>query len=400
MKSSGNGAVPILMYHSVGRALTDWSWSNLTTPAEVFEDHLRALSRAGYRSATLREWHAHVRGERPLAARTVVLTFDDGYLDNWVYAAPLLERYGYAGTVLVTPEFVHPGDAVRPTLRDVWGGHLADADLPVRGFMSWEELRRLLAAGLLDVQCHAMTHTWYPVSDEVVDFHHPADGHYWLDWNAEPESKPRYLERLGESRVPYGVPVYAHEKSLACRRYFPDPREAEHFAALVAREGGPALFARSGWREHLRAELASFRASRESGGRPETDAEYRERLGRELVESKRVIASMLATQVEFLVWPGGGYNKEAMEFAREHYAAVTVSSGDRWRYRNRPGENPGKIVRRGVPSFRLHGRTVFAPGAYLVDFLDEFRGRPWARRRRQVRKLLYVVTGRAGVPPA
>jgi hypothetical protein len=89
-----------------------------------------------------------------------------------------------------------------------------------------------------------------------------------------------------------------------------------------------------------------------------------------------------------------------MDFAREHYAAVTVSSRDRWKYRNRPRENPGKIVRRGVPSFQLRGKTVFAPGAYLVDFLDEFRGRQWARQRRQVRKLAYITAGRVGLWPA
>jgi peptidoglycan/xylan/chitin deacetylase (PgdA/CDA1 family) len=388
------------MYHSVGRVLTDWAWSNLTTPATVFEDHLHALARAGYRSASLREWHAHVQGEKVLPAKSVVLTFDDGYLDNWVYAAPLLERFGYSGTVLVTPEFVQADDALRPTLRDLREGRTAEPELPVRGFMSWEELRRLAAGGTLDVQCHAMTHTWYPVSDEVVDFHHPGDAHYWLDWNADPASKPRYLERPRESRVPYGVPVYAHEKSLKCRRYFPDPRESEHLAAWARREGGATLFERAGWRETLRAELERFRSAQGRAGRLETEDEYRARLQRELVESKHVIEAKLGKPVDFLVWPGGGYNDTAMEIARRHYAAVTVSSADRWTYRNRPGENPGKIVRRGVPSFRVRGQTVFAPGAYLVDFLDEFRGRAWARRRRQVRKLAYIAAGRAGLWPA
>ena len=79
-----DGAVPVLMYHSVGRELPDWAWSNLTTPADVFEDQLHSLRRAGYRSATLREWNAHVRGGRPLAARTGGLTIDDRYHDHRV----------------------------------------------------------------------------------------------------------------------------------------------------------------------------------------------------------------------------------------------------------------------------------------------------------------------------
>jgi peptidoglycan/xylan/chitin deacetylase (PgdA/CDA1 family) len=387
------------MYHGVGRVLDDWRWSNLTTPAGVFEDHLRALRAAGYRSASLHEWHRHATGEAPLPERTVVLTFDDGYLDNWCYAAPLLERYGFTGTVLVTPEFVPPGGEVRPTLRDVWEGKARESDLPVRGFLSWEELRRLASSGRLDVQCHAMTHTWYPTGDEIVDFRHPGDPYYWMDWNADPAAKPFYLERLAQPVVPFGAPVYAHERALACRRFLPDAAESDHLTAFVAREGGRAFFERRDWRDLLRAEAGRFRSSHALRGGPESDDEYRARLEREIVESRRVIEANVGHRVEFLVWPAGGYNDDAVALARSHYAAMTVSSAQRWRYRNRPGENPGSIVRRGVPSFRVRGQAVFAPGDYLVDFLDEFRGSTWARRRRQARKLVYLAAARARLWP-
>ena len=394
---SATGAVPILMYHSVGRVLADWRWSDLTTPADVFEDHLRALRRAGYRSASLQEWHRHATGQTPLPDKSVVLTFDDGYVDNWCYAAPLLERYGFTGTVLVTPEFVPPGDEVRPTMRDVWAGRLREDELPVRAFMSWEELRR--ASGLLDVQCHGMTHTRYETSDEIVDFHHPGDPYYWLGWNAEPARKPFYLEKPGESPAPLGIPVYAHDKSLSGRRYLPDPGVSSRLAAFVAERGGDAFFAREDWRGELRREWESLRATRGEGGRMETDDEYRARFTREIVESRRVIEERIGRPVEFLVWPAGGYNDDAVALARQHYRAVTASSKDRRQFRNRPGENPGLIVRRGVPELTVGKKTVVPPGDYLVDFLDEFRGSAWARRRRQVRKLCYIAAGRAGLWP-
>jgi peptidoglycan/xylan/chitin deacetylase (PgdA/CDA1 family) len=387
------------MYHSVGRILDDWAWSNLTTPARVFEDHLDALSRAGYRSVSLDEWHDHATGTTRLAGKNVVLTFDDGYVDNWTYVAPLLERYGFRGTVLATVEFVQEDDSVRPTLRDVWAQRVAEDELAVRGFMSWAELRRGVESGILDVQSHAFTHTWYPVGDEVVDFHHPGDAHYWLDWNAFPESKPSYLLHPGASRVPYGVPVYRHEKSLACRRYVPDPAESEHCASWVARQGGERFFADPEWRERLRAELQRYRSAHPSAGRSETDAERARRLQHEIVESKRALEGRLDKKVDFLVWPGGGYDAEATRIARSHYKAVTLSGAARQRFRNRPGENPGSIVRRGVPAIDVGTRSHVAPGSYLVEFLDEFRGVPGARRRRQIRKLGLLAGARLGVWP-
>jgi len=392
-------SVPVLMYHSVGRVLPDWAWSELTTPADVFESHLRALAAAGYRAVSLAQWHDHVNGTRVLTGKPVVLTFDDGYLDNWTHVVPLLERYGFCGTVLATVEFVQPDDAVRPTLREAGRGELAEDALETRGFMSWEELRRGANSGVLDVQSHAFTHTWYPVSDEVVDFHHPGDAYYWLDWNAYPDGKPFYLSNLGRSRVPFGVPVYRHEKSLACRRFHADPAESEHCAGVVARSGGDAFFLQPGWRDRLGEALTQFRSGRARRGRVETDAERGARLEHELVGSKRALEHGLGRPVDFFVWPGGGYDDDALRMARQHYKAVTLSGAERMRYRNRPLENPGSIIRRGAPTIETGAAEHYAPGRYLVDFIEEFRGVPGARRRRQARKLAYLAAARLGLWP-
>lgn len=390
-------AVPVLMYHSVGRVLDDWAWSELTVPAEVFEDQLEWLRRRGWRTADLYELHAHTTGERPLPERTVVLTFDDGYVDNWTYVAPLLEAYGFGATVVVTPEFVDRRALVRPTLADARAGRVEEEALEVRGFMTWDELREASGRGVLSVQCHGLTHTWYPVSNRVVDFHRPGDHAYWLDWNAFPEHKPDYLRAPGQSRVPLGTPVYEHAKSLAARRYFPDPAEADRLTAFVHASGGAAFFERADWRAVLDAQLRQWRESHADAGRMETDDERASRIDAELASSRDIIARELGAPVDFLVWPGGGYDEAAMARAREIYRAFTISSADRWRYRNRPGENPGTIVRRGVPELQLRGRSRFPGGRYLVEFLEEYTGSAMARRRRQAMLLGYLAAGRAGL---
>ncbi|HXV14007.1 MAG TPA: polysaccharide deacetylase family protein, partial [Candidatus Krumholzibacteria bacterium] len=339
----GHG-IPVLMYHSIGRVLADWHWAVLTLPAPTFEDHLRALARGGFTTVGLPELFEYMSGRRTLPERTVVLTLDDGYVDNWTYAVPLLRRYGFCATVLVTPEFVDPRDLLRPTLEDVWAGRGSETDLEVRGFMTWRELAAAAADGALSVESHALTHTWYPTSADVVDFHHPGDAHYWLDWNAAPAEKPFYLQHLGESRVAWGTPVYRHAKSLAARAYHPDPGEGAYLMTRAAEAGGERLFARSDWRDVLNRALSDFRADHGVRGEPESDRERRARFERELAGSKQAIEARLGKPVRHLVWPGGGYCDESMDMALTIYDSVTWSGVDRWTLRNRPGEDPRRVT--------------------------------------------------------
>jgi peptidoglycan/xylan/chitin deacetylase (PgdA/CDA1 family) len=95
-----------------------WIWQHLSERVEVFEQLLKVLRRNGYHTVSLSELYAHMKGEHTCEPRSIVLVFDDGYLDNWVTVYPLLKKYGMKGAVYVNPEFVDPGTEIRPTLED------------------------------------------------------------------------------------------------------------------------------------------------------------------------------------------------------------------------------------------------------------------------------------------
>lgn len=383
--------IPVLMYHSVGPIIADWNWNFLTVPAETFENHLLWLSKAGYQTIDLDELYNYVWGKQELPLHSVVLTFDDGYLDNWVYAAPLLNRYGFKGTVFVGPDFVDPREIVRPTLEDVWGGSIDETKLDVRGFMSWKELRELDKNGPLRVESHAMTHTWYPSGPEIVDFHHPNDGYYWLDWNVYPDEKPFYLSQPQNTKIPFGTPVYEHHKALAGTRYLPDLLEAEHMTEFVKYRGGNEFFKEKEWRGKLFAEARRFRQKYGARGRYESSEERRDRYQHELAGAKNIIEDALEREIRFLCWPGGGYNELSRTMALGLYTAVTLGSADPSPVRNRPGDDPKLIKRLGVPTI-LEGAKVYYPsGRYLVQALKEYQGSGFARKYRQVMKAMLLL---------
>ncbi len=383
--------IPVVMYHGVDHPDPAWPWSDLVCEEMLFRRQIEALAAANFTAADLDAVTAQqAAGVRP-RERRVVFTFDDGYLDNWAVALPLMRELGWRGTVYVNPEFVDPGETPRPTLDDVRAGSLARDVLPTRGFMNWAELRAADASGILEVASHSMSHTWYPTGPEIVDFHRPGGGyHPWLAWNARPDRKYAYLTEDQTAFVPWGTPVHEHGRSLGIRRYFPDPRVAERCTALVAREGGEEFFSRPDWRERLQREAADADTG---AGRYETDAEMIRRFRYEIEESLRILSERLGRPVRHFCWPGGAYCDESWRIALE--AGVTslpVKRSDRRRWL---ADDP-RFIRRISPhnAFVLRGRryTTNDPRLLVAACRAEL-GEPLGRWRRTLVKLALVARG-------
>ncbi len=130
----------VLMYHRVTDAHPS---DRLCVPVAKFADQLRHLYEHGYRTATLAEAVTWVQGLTTMAPRTVVLTFDDGFEDNALYAAPALARYGFTGCFFLPTAFIEAGQTAR----------LRPEDRP----MSWAQAGHLLEGGH-DIGAHSVTH--------------------------------------------------------------------------------------------------------------------------------------------------------------------------------------------------------------------------------------------------
>lgn len=319
---------PVVMYHGVGRPQPGWLWRHLTTPVELFARQVTLLRRHGYAAIDLDAYAERVEAGAAGSRREVVLTFDDGYLDNWVYAYPILEREGWRGTIYVNPEFIDPGEAPRPNLKDVWNGRCRERDLPVRGFLNRAELSIMQASGVMTIASHSMSHTWYATGPEIEDYHRPGLPTPWLAWNARPDRKFAYLSEDQSGFVPWGTPIHRNGRSLGIRRWLPDPALAAAAAGFVAAGGGAPFFRRPDWRRELDEAVAPH-AGR---GRAETDQEMLARYRHEIEESKRVLEDLAEAPVRHFCWPGVACNDESWALAEAAgYRTICVGSRDRGR---------------------------------------------------------------------
>ncbi len=151
--------VPILMYHSVSevdRSGTHPYYQTVTTPS-VFARHMQFLSENGFTPIgvgdALRCLNARARSiERP-----VVITFDDGYLDFYANAFPILRRHGFTATMYLPTAYV--------------GTERRFKDLDC---MTWSQVRELQKAGI-EFGAHTVTHPWLKgmrqedIENEILD---------------------------------------------------------------------------------------------------------------------------------------------------------------------------------------------------------------------------------------
>jgi peptidoglycan/xylan/chitin deacetylase (PgdA/CDA1 family) len=137
--------VPVLMYHWVSPDPGDRLKLYGVTP-EAFQRQVRWLTAAGYRAVGLEELIAHLAGDRTLPSRSIVVTLDDGYVDNVEYAGPILEAASWTATIFLVSD--RAGDVNR------WDLHHGD---PPRPLLSWEEVRRL-DGGVFRFEPHSRTH--------------------------------------------------------------------------------------------------------------------------------------------------------------------------------------------------------------------------------------------------
>ena len=174
------------------------------------------------------------------------------------------------------------------------------------------------------------------------------------------------------------------------RRWFDDPALSRGLVAFVAENGGAAFFSRPGWRSGLETLAGDFGTS---GGRLETESEYRSRVRAELVESRERIEAALGTNVRFLCWPGGAFNDETSAIAGEAgYLATTALFEDPAR-KNVFGEDAGVINRIGSGSpWTWHGKIIRNTGPrFFMAAFDLFAGKRFSIWKYRSYKLLYVL---------
>ena len=132
--------VPVIMYHSI---LKDSSLQGryVVSPLQL-ENDLKYLSENGYTAITVADLLAYVDEGVPLPEKPVMLTFDDGYYNNYLYAFPLMQKYGFKMVLSVIGKF--SDDFSNTSDENAYYSHC-----------TWDQLREMELSGYVEVQNHS-----------------------------------------------------------------------------------------------------------------------------------------------------------------------------------------------------------------------------------------------------
>ena len=144
--------VPVLNYHQVeqknGNPLTLWP--------DQFEAQMAYLAEEGYTTITIDEMMDALEHGTPLPEKPVIITFDDGYADNYEYAYPILKKYGFKATIFLIYDFTNA----------------------YPNYLTWEQIDEMKQSGLIRFESHTMTHANLAELDSADELRHEiADSH-------------------------------------------------------------------------------------------------------------------------------------------------------------------------------------------------------------------------------
>lgn len=245
-------AVPVLKYHHVNPD----NRNIITITPEEFESQMIRLKELGYRTIFLPELEHILYERKMISGRPVVITFDDGFYDNYKFAFPILKKLGLKATIFLTTSLIRERaeNNDQKIMADDFKSALLDGDLS--GFLNWEQVKEMKESGLVDFQPHTHYHRHRFKDGDVISKVINARG---LDF-----------------------------KTLSCFDGAPA-------TGSVIRASGASIVTRA---------------------HDEKEEQYERRLEHEILASKEAIERKLNNKCRYIAWPWGLFNGRAIAAAK------------------------------------------------------------------------------------
>ena len=157
LMQSAARSVPVLNYHQIN----DQAENALTIHPDQFEAQMKYLVDNGFHTITPADMLDSWENGTPLPDKPVILTFDDGYADNYRNAFPILEKYNLKGTIFLISDYI----GTYPN------------------YLTWSQIDEMQESGYIDFESHTLSHMQLDKATPEETWEQLSESKQALEWH-------------------------------------------------------------------------------------------------------------------------------------------------------------------------------------------------------------------------
>ena len=305
-----------LMYHSV-----DSKKGKGGIFVDEFEEHIKWIKdKKTFKMEELKNLNY------TLPQNSILITFDDGYKNNYTLAFPILKKYNMKATVFLNTKFIGEDEA----------------------YLNWDEIREMYKSGLIDFQLHTHSHQLTVKDIEVLAFYDNESSPYFKRESYSLFFDGNYDEKKDAKKL-NGLPVFKLRSKISIPGYNPKKNFVEKYRSIVELQENKSEKEKKKFLNRL------FKEKKDEFFDKISEEQFKETVKFEILENKKIISEKLGKVPDCLAYPWGHRYKGNREDIKKLGVDVFITT------------------RKGVNSLKLNKNWIYRVSGDDFENFDEFK---------------------------
>ena len=305
-----------LMYHSI-----DSEKNKGGIFVDEFEEHIKWIKdKKTFKMEELKGL------DYTLPSNSILITFDDGYKNNYTLAFPILKKYNMKATIFLNTKFIEKDET----------------------YLNWDEIREMYESGLIDFQLHTHSHQLTVKNIEVLAFYDNESSPYFKRESYSLFFDGNYDEKKDAKKL-NGLPVFKLRSKISIPGYKPKKNFVEKYRSIVELQENKSEKEKKKFLNRL------FKEKKDEFFDKISEEQFKETVKFEILENKKIISEKLGKVPDCLAYPWGHRYKGNREDIKKLGVDVFITT------------------RKGVNSLKLNKNWIYRVSGDDFENFDEFK---------------------------
>ena len=260
-----------------------------------------------------------------LPKNSILITFDDGYKNNYTLAFPILKKYNMKATIFLNTKFIGKDEF----------------------YLNWDEIKEMYESGLVDFQLHTHSHQLTIKDISVLDFYDEESSPYFKRESYNLFFEGNYNEKKDKEKL-YGLPVFKLRSKISIAGYKPKKDFLKKYQNIKQLQ----KFNKNEKKDFLNK---LFKKKQNEFFDKVSEEQFRKTVEFEILENKKIIEKNLGKTPDCLAYPWGHRYNGNREDIRKLGVDVFITT------------------RKGVNSLKLNKNWIYRVSGDDFENFDEFK---------------------------